>query len=402
MLTVAGLSPGLAALPAWLDAGPPLEALLAEWVQASGYRTAGLVWPACETPELVRFVSGRQVTGVGAVPPEVPQVLATLTDGPPTTVWAVPQSSGRLYTLLAPPGQAAGLLFAERAPGPWGETDRQYLALSAKLVARSPALAPHLASVVGAARLAERLADAALIAGRLSHDYAGVLTGVSGYAELARQALPADSPAGAFVAKAVGAAARGMELNRRVREFATCGEPNPTPGNVRAAVLAEGARLGLNACSWDIPAELPDVALGAGPLKLVLGHLLANAAEALPAAGPVEVRARVIDLTPAGARTFFGTARPGAALEIVVTDRGPGLKPGAASRPFAEPFVTTKPRHPGLGLATAYRALAANGGGVRLDPARPGTAARAVLPLARVAPRPPQIEPRPQPLSVQG
>lgn len=392
MPTLGGLSHGLAALPQWLNAGTPLERLFGDWAVGSGYRTAGLVWPAIESPKLIRLADlAGQVTGVGPPPAEWHQVLASLTGGPATTVWAVAQSSGRLYTLLTPPGEPAGLLFAERPPGPWSEVDRHYLTLSSQLIARSDALAVHTGARVGSERLAERLADAALIAGRVAHDFAGVFTGVCGYGELATQLLPRDSRAGELLANITRVGQRGTALTQRVREFSTCGDAKPSPGSVPAVALREAARLGIATAHWPpFASALPPVAMEPGPLGLVLGHLLANAAEALPATRPAELAARLVELTPTEARQYRGAAQPGACVEVTVRDFGPGVRPEVVSKLFAEPFVTTKPRHPGLGLAVAFRALAAHHGGVRLDSADPGTAARFVVPLARVGlPRPP-------------
>ena len=394
------LSSGLAALPAWLNAGRTLEMLFADWVRASGYRTAGLVWPCGDAPTLVRFADASgQVTGVGPVPPESGQMLALLTDGPPTAVWAVPQSSGRLYTRFAPPGESPGLLFAERAPGPWGEVDRNYLILSAELIARSPAFAPHLNGPAGLDREAERLADAAAVAGRVAHDFAGILTGVCGYSDLAGQLLSPDSRPGELVAGISSVARRGMVLTKRVREFAAAGDAKPTPGSVPDAARREAARLGVPTSHWpNFPADLPAVAMDAGPLGVVIGHLLANAIEAVPASAPVTLSARLVEISAADAKSYRGAARAGAAVEVVVRDHGPGVKPGTP----VGPFLTTKHRHPGLGLATVTRALAAHHGGVRLEPAGPGTAARFVAPVAAVGSRPLPSPARPVPHYAQG
>ena len=65
------------------------------------------------------------------------------------------------------------------------------------------------------------------------------------------------------------------------------------------------------------------------------------------------------------------------------------MKPEVRKRLFADPFFTTKLRHRGLGLATAYRIVAAHRGGLQIDSVPlpgTGTLARVVLPL--VASRP--------------
>jgi len=150
------------------------------------------------------------------------------------------------------------------------------------------------------------------------------------------------------------------------------------------AGLPNGAHL-----TTAIPAGLNTVAMDGGPLGVVLGHLLANAAEAVPPGGRVVVTARLVELSPADARGYLGSVHPGPHVEVTVQDSGPGIKSEVRARLFAEPFYTTKVRHRGLGLAVVYRTLCAHRGGVRLDPAAPpetGTVARVVIPPS--APRP--------------
>src|SRR5581483_8987512 len=138
----------------------------------------------------------------------------------------------------------------------------------------------------------------------------------------------------------------------------------------------------------DLPPTLPAVAIENGPLQAVLGHLMANAAEACPPGGLVTVAARAVELTEEDARESLGKVAVGAHLEVAVSDTGTGIKPEVRRKLFAEPFFTTKVRHRGLGLAIAYRILCAHRGGIQVTPVPPpgtGTLARVVLPLA---PRP--------------
>ncbi len=91
----------------------------------------------------------------------------------------------------------------------------------------------------------------------------------------------------------------------------------------------------------------------ADPAKLrqVLWNLVRNAAEAAKAGGKhVKVIAR--DL-PGGAR-------------IVVEDDGPGIAKALLGRIF-EPFITTKPKGTGLGLATSHSVIAEHGGRIDVE-----------------------------------
>jgi signal transduction histidine kinase len=103
-------------------------------------------------------------------------------------------------------------------------------------------------------------------------------------------------------------------------------------------------------------------------LSDVLSNLLVNAIEVLPARGNMQLR----------------LARRDAALEIEVTDDGPGIPEEFRSKIF-QPFFTTKPSGTGLGLAIVERRLAEMDGSIRWQsPVRDGRGTRftVTLPVA--------------------
>ena len=85
-------------------------------------------------------------------------------------------------------------------------------------------------------------------------------------------------------------------------------------------------------------------------LGRALDNLIRNAVDASPAGGSVDVEVRDVD----------------EAVEIRVSDEGPGVLPERAAELF-EPFFTTKPRGTGLGLSLAKAVLRAHGGDVDYD-----------------------------------
>jgi len=393
-----GLSAGLAFLPSWLNDARDalaLDALLSGWVRTSGWRSAGLVWPADAGPGLALLAKADGVERLPHHPPEAPEVLKGLRGGSATVVWQVPNSVGRLYTQMSPPGRPAGLIWAERGIGdPWSEAERNYLRLSARLIERSPALAAQIGPVVDPDRLQQRLGDASVIAGRMAHDFDNILTGIIGFADLTNPLVPAGSQAARFIGEIGKVGQRGIAFTQQLHQLSRSGQGKPLPGSVAAAVTKEETRLrsqaqaGLHLLSA-VPANLSAVAMDGGPLSVVLGHLMENATDATPPGGRVLVSARTVELSPADAKGYLGQVGLGPHIEITVQDSGPGIKPEVRAKLFVEPFYTTKVRHRGLGLAIVYRTLCAHRGGIRLEsvpPPETGTVARVVIPPATVRP----------------
>ena len=90
--------------------------------------------------------------------------------------------------------------------------------------------------------------------------------------------------------------------------------------------------------------------LGAGHLEQILDNLLANALEAVPAGGHVNVSA-----------TASGTG-----IQIMVSDDGPGMDPQQRRNAFRR-FTSSTPGGTGLGLAIVYRLVTSNGGTAELS-----------------------------------
>lgn len=391
-----GMASGLAYLPQWLAVNSDphaLETMLAAWGKASGWKVTGFAWPIETAPKTLIVARDDAAKAVPALPAEAIEVAETLRTSP-TVAWQVPNGSGRLYTLFSPPGRPNGLLWAERStPEPWTDAERNYLRLGARLIEKSSALAAKIGPLLDSERLDQRLQDASVIAGRMAHDFDNLLTGIIGFADLSVPLLPAGSQVNRFVSEIGKVGQRGIVFTQQLHQLSRSGQVKPHPGVVSAAVAKEEARLrpampdGLQ-IQADVPAGLPPVAMEAGPLQTVVGHLLENAVEASAARGLIAISARAVELSSADARAYLGQVGPGAHIELTIRDHGSGIKPDVRTKLFAEPFYTTKVRHRGLGLAIVYRVLYSHRGGVRIDvdATGPGVVARVVLPLAAARP----------------
>jgi signal transduction histidine kinase len=387
------LSAALAYVPNWWqETAEPgaFDKLLRGWSQACGWRSCGFVWPGDNSPAVAKTVHNG-VLAESSSPPEVPDAVRRIRGGEETVLYSVAGTTGRVFAGIQPTGRSLGVLWADRVAGqPWTEADRAYLALTGKVIERSPSLAAVIGPILDPDKLYTRLSDAAVIAGRMAHDFDNILTGIIGFSDLTLPMLPAGSQAASFVAEIGKVGQRGIQFTQQLHQLSRSGQIKPQPAAVLVAVTKEEARLKLSMAAQvriekDLPANLPAVALEAAPLQVVLGHLLDNAVEACPQGGLVRISAKPVELSEADATIFLGKAGIGAHLLVSITDTGIGIKPEVRRRLFAEPFHTTKVRHRGIGLAIVYRILCSHRGGIQIDPVpAPGTGThvRVVLPLA--------------------
>lgn len=102
----------------------------------------------------------------------------------------------------------------------------------------------------------------------------------------------------------------------------------------------------------DLAADLPPLWGRADELSQVLLNLIANAIQAMPRGGHLQVRTFLQDQSN-------GTEQP--CLVIEVTDTGVGIPPEVQERIF-EPFFTTRSDGSGLGLSISNRIVTAHGG----------------------------------------
>jgi signal transduction histidine kinase len=111
---------------------------------------------------------------------------------------------------------------------------------------------------------------------------------------------------------------------------------------------------------------LPDIPGDAVQLSQVLANLLRNALEALADQPRKQIT--------------IATRRLAKAVELCVSDNGPGLPAEVQSHLF-EPFFTTKPEGLGLGLAISRSLVEAHGGQLLAENAPEGTCFRVRLPV---------------------
>jgi signal transduction histidine kinase/ActR/RegA family two-component response regulator len=213
------------------------------------------------------------------------------------------------------------------------------------------------------------------LAGGIAHDFNNILTGVIGYAELARARLPASHPSAEDLGHVLTAGERARDLVRRILTFSRKHKPEKRAVSLRP-VIGEILQL-LRAT---IPASIEihsdysvtaDCVL-ADPAQIhqALLNLATNAVHAM-AGGPGTLNVSLE--TIAGSQEF---ARENARLldgewvRVSVSDTGHGIDPATLRRIF-EPFYTTKQpgEGTGLGLSVVHGIVTAHGGVVTVESA---------------------------------
>ncbi len=206
------------------------------------------------------------------------------------------------------------------------------------------------------------------LASGISHDVNNLLMVISGYSELLALQVP-DHPAlhraTAEIRRATG---QGAALTRRLLGLAS-GSPGASRVlDLNAVVrdcqgllhtlVGEGIALSVQA-GTDVLAVRADP----GELEQVLVNLVANARDALPPGGRVDVR----------------VSHAGGEAVLDVRDNGPGMEPAVLERIF-EPFFTTKPAGAGtgLGLFVVYSVVQRHGGRVHVA-STPGVGTRVTI-----------------------
>jgi PAS domain S-box-containing protein len=247
-------------------------------------------------------------------------------------------------------------------------------------------------------RRGERLAALGQMALALAHEIRNPLGAIRGVAQLLGAELP-EGPYHEHLTVMLGEIDR---VNRVMEALLDLGRPltftfaavNLHEVLERVCLLAEPA-----ARTQDVQLvrrydpSLPPIWADPDRLTQVFQNLVQNGVEAMPGGGRLTLTTRVsLDAVYGKVDPGRGGAGSRPLCEVLVADEGEGIPPALGDRVF-DPFVTTKPRGLGLGLALAHRIVEEHRGALRVasTPGK-GTTFHCYLPLAgddRRAARPP-------------
>ncbi len=239
-------------------------------------------------------------------------------------------------------------------------------------------------------RQAQKMEAMGQLAAGIAHDFNNLLSGITGYADLLRNASGDDPKRLRQVSAIIQAANRASELTGRLLAFSRKGATAAAPVDVHEAIQAAldilrrtiDPRIGI---ITDLVAD-PRMVLGdRARLQSVLLNLGVNARDAMPDGGIFTVATATVELPASGAPE---TLPAGRWCRITVSDTGTGMSDEVKERIF-EPFFTTKtPGHgTGLGLSAVHGTVHELGGTIQVASVRgAGTTFTLWLPVVEAAP----------------
>ena len=222
-------------------------------------------------------------------------------------------------------------------------------------------------------RQAQKMEAVGRLAGGVAHDFNNVLTAIFGYSDLLLEDLTLDDPRRADVQEIRRSAERAASLTRQLLAFSRKQVTqlrvlnlNEVIGNVQSLLrrlVGEDIQV-----QFSLQSDLWPVSADPGQIEQVLMNLAANARDAMPEGGRLDIT--TANDSVASERGDRPGLKPGPYAMLTVRDSGAGMSEHVRSRIF-EPFFTTKEQGQGtgLGLATVYGIVKQSLGGIYVDSA---------------------------------
>ncbi|MEW6720399.1 MAG: ATP-binding protein [Thermodesulfobacteriota bacterium] len=244
-----------------------------------------------------------------------------------------------------------------------------------------------------------KLESLGILAGGIAHDFNNLLTGVLGNVSLAKDMMPRGRRERMRLEEAEKAALKAKELANRLLAFSKGG--NPDRRRIPAAeVVRDAARLAVGGtnvrCEFRAQDGLWEMFADPGQIEQVIGNLVINAVQAMPAGGTVRVE---MENAPVREGEILHV-KEGKYVKVEVTDEGGGIPAEILPRIF-DPYFTTKEKGNGLGLANCYTIMKGHGGNIFADsPPGRGATFRLYVPSTGRAPQ--EAAPAAEPAALPG
>lgn len=203
-----------------------------------------------------------------------------------------------------------------------------------------------------------------LLTGGLAHDVNNLLQMIMGYVSLAKKRVNQDDAAYTYLAKAESiskdAGALGQRLRTLSRGESALKQKGPLSPSIINGVTAALYGTGIIP-SFDLPPDIPQVTFDKAQIEQVVTHLTANAVDAMPLGGKLEVATRISSLSGESSLLLA----PGDYVHVTFSDTGKGIPSEDLPRLF-DPYFTTKAmdfhKGQGLGLSICRAIIGTHGG----------------------------------------
>ena len=214
----------------------------------------------------------------------------------------------------------------------------------------------------------EKMATVGRLLGGVVHDFANLLTMISGYSDILLNRVGERDGLRDELEEIRKAASRGARLTGQLLGFtrgqtakATVLDLNDiVTGIVRMLQPIIGEHLSLETV---LAADLSKIVADPGQMEQVLMNLVLNARDAMPEGGRILVETRNFDVSEQSDESVG--VKTGHYVLLSVSDTGHGIEPAMVERLW-EPLFTTKPegKGTGLGLSTVRKIIQENRGAV--------------------------------------
>lgn len=209
------------------------------------------------------------------------------------------------------------------------------------------------------------------LAGGVAHDFNNQLTVITGYSDFLLSELSPSDPKYVEVENIKKAAERSSKLNRQLLAFGRKQVMMPKVFNpnlliedmekILSSLLGEKISF-----TTELSRDLHAIKIDPAQMEQVILNLAMNAKDAMPSGGKFLIQTKNLKIAPSHNHSDLHFPA-GDYILLQISDTGTGMSEEVKAHLF-EPFFTTKAKNQGsgLGLATCYSVIQANGGVIQV------------------------------------
>lgn len=236
---------------------------------------------------------------------------------------------------------------------------------------------------------AQKMEALGTLTGGIAHDFNNILTALMGYGTILSMKLEPANPLKHYAENILSASEKASNLIKSLLAFSRLQPVTLKPININK-VIRDTEKLLRRLITEDITlvtdlkGEYINILADQTQIEQILFNLVANARDAMPRGGRLQIATRITDLGEEFIR-LNGFGKAGKYAIISISDNGTGMNEDTKQKIF-DPFFTTKDigKGTGLGLSTVYGIVKQNRGYIIVE-SRPGEGAdfRIYFPLIK-------------------